>query len=182
MSNTLLPKERSQEIETMVNNLIKKEVKDYDQQKVVEKIAEDENIKLQQAKLQDISGMLRKEKNGSWSITVNQDDSATRKLFTVAHELGHYFLHRHNNEEFIDSQFMPGGYARKENTKYQLKEIEANEFAGNLIMPKIVIEEEICQQESKTIEITTVNTLAKKFYVSPLAMGTRLRNLGYVIK
>src|SRR5580704_7584897 len=37
----------------------------------------------------DVSGLLKKE-NGDWNIYVNDKDSARRRRFTIAHEIGHF--------------------------------------------------------------------------------------------
>lgn len=77
--------------------------------------------------LKDISGLLKK-KEGEWVIYVNQEDSPSRKVFTIAHELGHYFLHKDSCDNFVDGPLI----YRKEKSKFETKEIEANEFAGQL--------------------------------------------------
>ena len=59
-------------------------------------------IKLKQAWLADgISGML--ENIGeTFLITINALDSDTRQRFTLAHEIGHYMLHRHLVGDGVD--------------------------------------------------------------------------------
>jgi Zn-dependent peptidase ImmA (M78 family) len=42
---------------------------------------------------QEMTGMLQFE-DERWTIIVNQGDSETRKRFTIAHEIGHYIMHR----------------------------------------------------------------------------------------
>src|SRR5271167_4116851 len=42
----------------------------------------------------EISGAIEKSGDDTYVITVNSRDSDTRKRFTMAHELGHYILHR----------------------------------------------------------------------------------------
>lgn len=60
-------------------------------------------------------------------IYLNADDSARRKVFTLAHEIGHIVLHRDSADEFVDY--------RKTNKRSQ-KEWEADNFAGELLMPR----------------------------------------------
>lgn len=60
-----------------------------------------------------------------------------RLRFTVAHELGHYFLHRHlpQKEQFSSlPNFARWTYTLGGN-KYTIEQ-EANEFAGRLLVPK----------------------------------------------
>ncbi|HEY9013269.1 MAG TPA: ImmA/IrrE family metallo-endopeptidase [Devosia sp.] len=75
------------------------------------------------------SGYFRKTERG-WEIGVNSLHHPHRQRFTVAHELGHYFLHR-DSEPFED-----GLLFRREN-QINRKEREANEFAALLLMPAI---------------------------------------------
>lgn len=75
----------------------------------------------------DISGYLRKE-GGSWKIGVNSLHHPNRRRFTIAHELGHYFLHR-DEGNFEDRMLF-----RREN-QVNRQEREANEFAAKLLMP-----------------------------------------------
>ena len=133
-------------------------------------IATDNDIGIFEGDLYEMSGALRK-KDDKWSIYVNRGDSGQRKLFTIAHELGHFFAHRDLCDEFVDGQLI----SRSEQEKYAVLELEANEFAGNLIMP----ESEVKQRVTGEITRETLQSLARSFGVSTLAMTTRLKNLGY---
>ena len=65
-------------------------------------IAEKLGIKLKIAFLaKGISGMLEK-LGESFLITLNETDSFTRQRFTLAHELGHYMLHRDLDGSGVD--------------------------------------------------------------------------------
>ena len=70
-----------------------------------------------------ISGAVSHDKK---CIYLNADDSARRKVFTLAHEIGHVVLHGDSPAGFIDY--------RKSDTRNQ-KEWEADNFAGELLMP-----------------------------------------------
>ena len=96
-------------------------------------------IKLKQAWLADgISGML--ENIGeTFLITINALDSDTRQRFTLAHEIGHYMLHRHLVGDGVDDD---RAYRSTQVGKYHntligpFEEREANKFAANLLMPR----------------------------------------------
>ena len=136
------------------------------------KIAQDAGIETLEADSFDISGTLRKQ-DGTWRISINRQDSPTRQLFTLAHELAHYFLHANGQTEFVDGEFVMN---RDEDTKFNTEELEANEFAANLVMPEEQIREKLIEQpitEQKVLE------LADELHVSPLAMVIRLQRLGY---
>jgi Zn-dependent peptidase ImmA (M78 family) len=183
MANTLLKSDQREEIETKVSSILSKHPV-FNQWEIIQAVAQEEGIRIEQADLQDLSGLLYKTDEGSWKILINKDDSLTRKLFTIAHELGHYFLHRNQANKFIDSEFSQTSYNRSENTKYQITELEANEFAANLIMPKRFLDVEIGrlknELKTETMDSNLIFLLANKFGVSPIAMFTRLKNLEYV--
>ena len=169
--NTLLSTERLTEIKNEANTTLKVHGHVKNPFERISSIADANGIELLEADLYDISGALRKE-GGSWKIYVNKQDSEQRKLFTVAHELGHYFIHKDERNEFIDGQFI----ARDETMKYMEQELEANEFAGNLIMPEQEVRNSIATDQITT---KTIQDMARQFGVSTFAMDTRLRNLGY---
>jgi Zn-dependent peptidase ImmA (M78 family) len=172
--NKLIDPDRKREIRKIAQNISSQySLADFSSKDMLEKIANKEKIILKEADLCDISGILYKNKIG-WKILVNMLDSQTRKLFTIAHELGHYFLHRTEANRFIDGSLIS---ARDENQKYDQQELEANEFAGSLVMPETEIEKIV---KKDNIDEDTILTLAQKFSVSSLAMLTRLRNLKYV--
>lgn len=182
MTNTLLPIQKNEEIRRQVESLITLYPCYQSQAELLQAIVNHEGIRLQQSPLHDISGVLIKEDDGKWTIIVNQDDSQTRKLFTIAHELGHYFLHKEKQNEFIESQFVQNVWARSETTKREDIEVEANEFAANLIMPKSKIDETLSRLPDRKIDQSLVVDLAAKFGVSSVAMLTRLKNLNYDVK
>lgn len=182
MTNTLLPENKVRQIQELAASTLLEAYseKDFDYMQVIHKIIEKEGIQLREADLEEISGVLYKDNKGEWVILVNREDSQKRKIFTIAHELGHYFLHKTEQDEFIDGQFLNNCFGRSEVTKYQQRELEANEFAGNLVMPKSQIEEEVgLPEKTKELSETEVIQMASKFRVSPHAMLTRLKNLNY---
>lgn len=183
MTNKLLKPEQIEEIERKVNDILAEHVV-FDQWEILKKTAQKEGIIVELAKLQDVSGILFKNDQGIWSIRLNEEDSIKRRLFTFAHELGHYFLHKEDGNKFIDSQFGPVCFGRAEGTKFQEIELEANEFAGILIMPKSIIDREIevLKKElgKEKIDSDLITRLAEIFGVSSVAMVTRLKNLEYV--
>lgn len=113
-----------------------------------------------------VSGAIRYVE-GQPIILINRNFSATRNRFTIAHEIGHHVLHK---AEFIDD----------ENTLYRrdhvddYREIEANKFAAELLMPRVAIDSLISNG------VTSIDGLAECLYVSNKAMTFRLKNLGYI--
>jgi len=170
--NRLLTPEQAEAIKRQANALLAKYAHISNPYELVSKVAADHGIRIMEADLYDLAGTLRKD-GDAWVIYVNRQDSEQRKLFTVAHELGHFFVHRELCDEFVDGQFI----SRDEQERYALRELEANEFAGNLIMPEAAIR----KRAMGAVTGDTLQTLAKSFGVSTLAMETRLKNLGYEI-
>lgn len=110
-----------------------------------------------------ISGAIQKD-DGAYTILVNEDESDVRIRFTIAHELGHYFLHVKDDPRKIVVSFRRDQSAR---------ETAANKFAAELLMPKDLI-----KREYSKMVIPVSDTLAKKFNVSKPAMRNRLESLG----
>lgn len=96
--------------------------------------------------LDGIDGMLIRRKNhGDWCITY--DGSITvpgRVNFTLAHELGHYLLHRSSRDDFRCGQEQMMDYESVESKRI---ENQANVFASYLLMPRKDFEEQISGQE-----------------------------------
>jgi Zn-dependent peptidase ImmA (M78 family) len=127
---------------------------------------------------EETSGVLVIE-NGKGSIGYNPKDSFVRRRFTVAHELGHYILHRDANELFVDNFFLMKFRKNNSYTKEEYwQEQQANAFAAALLMPEKFIEAEIVREEYHGVDETELITkLARKFEVSIPGMSYRLTNL-----
>lgn len=114
-------------------------------------------------------------------IGVNSKHSDTRQRFTIAHEIGHLVLHTPTLGEPVhfDEIFMRRDLRSAAGT--DPKEIEANLFAAELLMPAHMIADDL-----KTIaaehcsEEKLIEWMADDYQVSAQAMGIRLSNLGYL--
>lgn len=114
----------------------------------------------------EVSGILEKDENDRWIIRVNNKHHPNRQRYTIAHELGHYCLHKHQEKFFEDQTFFRGrGRTRTET--------QANRFASELLMPEDVF------QRFLNEGVTDVETLAQRFGVSTLALRIRAKDLGY---
>ncbi len=145
----------------------------------VEKISKFRGLKVIPYELEDVSGVLYIEK-GKGIIGFNPGEPEVRRRFTIAHELGHYELHRLNKEIFVDKkQFKVLFRNEKSSTGEILIEQEANGFAAALLMPKFLVEKELGK---RNIDLSDENSrviqeLAEKFKVSVQAMTFRIMNL-----
>jgi Zn-dependent peptidase ImmA (M78 family) len=126
------------------------------------------NIEVRNVDYEDngFSGAISK-KNGVVQIFVKSADSYNRKRFTVAHELGHFFLHMQSvNEYFIvDTMFRTPGVAQEP------RETAANAFAAALLMDSVLV-------KSLWNDLRSVQIMADVFKVSYESMAHRLENLG----
>ncbi len=127
-----------------------------------------------------ISGALLIE-DGKATVGYNPKESKVRQRFTIAHEIGHYILHRQNSPIFYDkAQIL---FRDENNSSGQRKEREANAFAASLLMPKSMINKELSAIRNDKIGITDeeiIKELASRFEVSQIAMTYRLANLGFI--
>lgn len=102
-----------------------------------------------------------------WGIFYNAKARPERQRFTLAHELGHFVLHRDSHASFnCDKESIYTGA----DTLKQI-EREADEFASNLLMPGDLLRKRIT---GKRIDFHLLGELAKEFGVSLEAMSIRL--------
>lgn len=127
----------------------------------------------------DVSGFLVKKK-GKVFLAVNSNHHPNRQRFSIAHELGHYYLHLNSSSTvFIDKTV----YYRNVDSssgKYQ-QEIEANAFAADLLMPRDMLEKEL-EKFGEELTDMDIYRLANRFGVSQQAMELRLQNLGLIVE
>ncbi|MDO8447073.1 MAG: ImmA/IrrE family metallo-endopeptidase [Deltaproteobacteria bacterium] len=123
-----------------------------------------------QGDLKDVSAILIKEKRKA-VIAVNADHTDTRQRFSIAHELGHLILHSNTENLKIEKQF----FTRSDSVR-SLDELEANEFAAELLMPEELIINDFFKKVIED-EDSVISVLAKKYKVSEAALTYRLINL-----
>jgi Zn-dependent peptidase ImmA (M78 family) len=89
--------------------------------------------KIQGEHIDGFEGMLKANKSKTkWLIVYNDGNgSEGRQRFTVAHELGHYMVHRELQNEFacLDDEISTGERSKRD------IEAEADQFASTLLMP-----------------------------------------------
>jgi hypothetical protein len=114
----------------------------------------------------EISGMIvRDEARGGksgYAIYVNAKHAPVRRRFTIAHEIGHYVLHRSLIGDGIQDDAL---YRSKLSSAV---EAEANRFAADLLMPWSLLNQTMAEGKN------TVADLAKAFEVSKSSMSIRL--------
>jgi len=135
-------------------------------------LAEQIGISIDQGPMGDnVSGAIHFEGENQAAVALNTTESQQRQRFTLAHEIGHFLMHR-DRDLYIDSHDM---LFRRLEVPANAKERDANVFAAALLMPKTLLE-----AEGKVSAQDDVARLAKKYKVSVPAMSYRLLNLGLV--
>ena len=113
----------------------------------------------------DISGKIEADWWGKVEISVNANHPVTRQRFTLAHEIGHFVLHReHIGDGIIDD-------ALYRSSKSSAIERQANSFAASLLMPAPLVRAAF--QSGRT----SAESLARSFQVSPAVAEIRMREL-----
>ncbi len=99
-------------------------------------------------------------------LLVNKEDIAERQYFTIAHELGHWLLHKDIFLEHPDRYPVLPRFQSP--SKTDPLEQEANCFAANLLVPERLL---------KPVKTAPVSALANIFKVSKTMMEFRVNNV-----
>lgn len=114
-----------------------------------------------------ICGFLDIEEHKIW---VNYNDSPKRQNFTIAHELGHWLLHRKEIEENPQSYKVLFRYPLGQATDF--RETQANKFAANLLVPTEMLK--VCEKAKFSEE-----QMSDLFNVSTTVISYRLQQEGF---
>jgi len=112
--------------------------------------------------LGELEGMLLKREKGWYLLYNDQVLSSGRINFTIAHELGHYLLHRKEEDAFRCSteDLLNGGASARR------RESDADQFAATLLMP---FDDYRNQVETTRVDIDLLGRCADRYGVSLLA-------------
>lgn len=116
-----------------------------------------------------ISGEIRPdpEHAGSFIIRVNRHDASRRQRFTVAHEIGHFLLHRDQIGGGISDDVL------YRSSLSDQREAEANRMAADILMPAALVDRYTAEARAAGVE-DIASYLADKFEVSLAAMKIRI--------
>ncbi len=143
-------------------------------------IAESIGLKIYSYDLgENISGALVIDK-GQGIIGINPLESSVRQRFTIAHELGHFVLHRNVESLFVDKDFKVLFRNQESSTGELKREQDANAFAAAILMPKKLLAEKINDLAVDLTDEYSVKHLAQMFDVSVTAMTYRIINLNLI--
>lgn len=182
------------EIENLANEILNKYVSRGGAHKQFNKICESENIKYREIKSNPykFAGVFTKAtKNEQKYIIINSNiDNVGRKNFTIAHELGHYFL-GHQLKSHVDTAI------NEECSSKDPIEYEADYFATCLLMPEGKVTKAVgsilyrlnkgsyhtpfcVTKRNYQIWATICNDLTKRYGVSETALRYRLKTLNLI--
>ena len=121
-------------------------------------------------------GTIQKSGKSNFKITISPYQNNQRKNFTIAHELGHLFLHM----GFMTDRKLWNTQDEKVYGRFGTSEqdYQANEFAAELLMPENIYKD-ILDEHSRGNKVN-MNEVAKYFKVSLSAAINRGKFLGYL--
>lgn len=147
----------------------------------VEKFAKLAGAEIKREDFNDVLSGFAFQKLGSKYIGINATEGPERQRFTIAHELGHLFLHKQSPVNYDQGVMMLRDSHASEGT--DIKEIEANRFAAELLMPEDRLQADIAKKGQIDLINDTdeaqllISELADKYQVSRQAMSIRLATL-----
>ncbi|MGE5590999.1 MAG: ImmA/IrrE family metallo-endopeptidase [Bacillota bacterium] len=116
-------------------------------------------LRVEMLPLESVDGFLRRPPGCDWYVIISSLLPRQRQRFTLAHEIGHWMLHRNDQEYFAHRPGSRGRYER-----------EANQFAAELLMPFPALQKAAGQM--------AFGELAAHFEVSREALAIRLEETG----
>jgi len=141
-----------------------------------------------------IDGYIKKIDNKSFEIHLNEKfKGKTRERFTIAHELGHLFLHMgyltdkekwenipYDNSiiSFTDKSIYADSAFYRKDDNYSNEENEANEFAACFLMPEDKFRNIAKENYSNKTKTYKIEPIAEYFKVSLHATSNRGKWLG----
>lgn len=123
----------------------------------------------------ELAGMLIREQNKTL-IGVNSLHHINRQRFTIAHECGHFLLHK-GQDVHIDRSFRVNRRDEVSSKAIDPEEIEANRFAAELLMPYDMIMKDLVEYDIDIENEEELKDLAERYQVSIQALTHRITNL-----
>lgn len=125
-------------------------------------------------------GQIKKNSSESFVILISQNQSIPRRNFTIAHELGHLFIHMGylDKKELWEKQDSTTVYNR---VGANDDEYKVNEFAAAFLMPKEEFYNSLQRHEDPAGSTVNMKEVADEFHVSLSVAVNRGKFLGYLL-
>lgn len=128
----------------------------------------------------DLSGMVQRIDDKTAIIGINSYHADVRKRFSIAHEIGHLVLHE-DESLHVDENVRSVVQFRNEYSSLGIddKEIEANQFAAEILMPEQMLAKDVSKSKDRGPE-AVIEELAELYDVSIQSMTIRLTKMGII--
>lgn len=133
------------------------------------------DVPLQFRKLNGCDGRIIHDGNRSIIVINDQIQYQTRRDFTIAHELGHYLMHRGGLIQHVDSMSTMSWFDNTLKNQISIQEYEANTFAAEILLPSTIFQKEI---ERKPFSPELVKFISDKYRVSQSSIIYRFVEFG----
>lgn len=123
----------------------------------------------------DFESPLKQFDNEQRVIAVDKNSYATRKIFTIAHEIGHFVMHCGESNDFFERDL----YDTEKDMRTPIEK-DADKFAACLLMPKDMFINFVENSPYYIIrdKQNLVQEICKKFIVAEKAAKKRLKEVG----
>lgn len=125
--------------------------------------------------LSNCDGRIIHSKEKSLIVINNKIEFETRKNFTIAHELGHYLLHRESQILHLDNSSTLNWFDDKNKGKIFQQEYEANTLASEILLPTSIFQNEI---DDYYFSPSLIRHLSDKYNVSRSSIIYRFVEFG----
>jgi Zn-dependent peptidase ImmA (M78 family) len=123
-----------------------------------------------------LSGMLVRSQN-KVIIGINESHNIQKQRFSIAHEIGHFFLHE-GEELIVDKDFVVNFRHLKTKPELYYQEKDANYFASCLLIPEKFLFNDLKSYEINSLSAKKFEEIAKelhkKYNVSLISMRLRI--------
>ena len=147
----------------------------------MERIAKSLGAKVRYAPFEgELAGMLIRDDDGKGVVIgVNSLHHPNRRRFTIAHECGHLRLHD-GKRVYVDRSPLRVNLRDELSSRAtDYREIEANRFAAELLVPYPMIMEDLRASALDIEDEAALRKLAERYRVSPQALTLRLRSVSW---
>ena len=138
----------------------------------VEALCQAYDINVRYEPLEKADAFMFPTKNGRTDFLINSNSQIVRQRFSIAHELGHFFLHKGKNFLCQSSELHASAFLENR----PAPEKAADQFAANLLIPPFMLVPRIKGFEKVTFQV--IKNFANEFETSLPAMAIQIAKSG----